>query len=149
MDEIFFKRWDEVANDPAKHQRLQDIYEKEKNKKPNCGDCLYRFFNEKVRKYKNKNKITTMTKTTYRLKKGAVVNFKQKKIHLTEATLTDELAKQYLKDNPSGIRYFEYAPVEQGEIIDDVPVIPVDAPKVIVKEEIVQPEKKRGRKSKK
>jgi hypothetical protein len=69
----------------------------------NCSKCI----RETILEIK---KTIFMTQCDYKLKKGIQVYWGKRSMHLSQETLTNEIAREFLADNKKHIAYFDELP---------------------------------------
>ncbi len=85
------------------------------NRSRNCG-CIEDLF--MVLKIMSKEKVKlkqTQMGSKFKLKEGVCPFWGKRHMHLTNANLTDKLAKEFLKDYPTLISIFETVPKDFGK----------------------------------
>jgi len=116
--EVYHQTPNKIPNDAAK--RLKAEYKKVFGKAPKetCKSCIMDHFLE-LRKV-NKNQYKTIMNSKYKLKEGVRVDtvwnpIKGVPLHVSNANLTDEIAKKLIKSNEKFLDYFAQYPNQDNQ----------------------------------
>jgi hypothetical protein len=96
----------------------------------NCGECYKEAF-ANIFNFLKKNFI--MTTSNYKLKRGVVAQSGTMSATFTNENITDELANQFISENPQRLNFFEFYPKkwDRNAIKLGLKTVPKPAPSVI------------------
>jgi hypothetical protein len=108
--EVFRKSWNDIKDDQAAVRIVSAYQTKVQRHAPCCIGLVEQFFYQ-TRIKLNQQKKSPM-KSNYELRKNAVIFLQKRNMHVTNANLTDELAREILNERPGRASEFTKIPAE-------------------------------------